>query len=514
MRNKNLAQLCLAFVISIGVSAPVIAADPGSWSAPHIPVPIVDNVLNDARVTSVHCSSAGNCLAGGYYSNESGTQAFVVSQTNGTWGQYQLVVPLLSNQGNDAVVNSVSCSSAGNCVAGGYYTDLVLDEIAFVVSQTNGTWGQIETVIASNSNRSYVNSVSCSSAGNCIAGGYFFDSLGYSKGFVFSQTGGVWDSTRHEIPTAVNKSSRVNSVHCSSVGGCVAGGYFEDTSAVKAFVISQVNGVWDASPTDLSGTRSSILGEVSSVHCSSAGNCVAGGYYYDNNARIQAFVGSQTNGVWGEIQLAVPSSLNSDWAQVHSVNCSSAGNCVAGGFFHDSLNVQRGFVVSQTSGIWDQPVLAAPQSTNASDVSSVYCSSAGNCVAGGFYSNSPGDDQAFVVSQTNGVWGPATLAVPLNSNIGNSAYVDTVHCATDGACIAGGRYSDGTHLNHTENKFQAFLVGYTPNRTSAANTTSPVATTTPTLAATGANVEWLLGAGLLAVITGSGFLAISRRRRI
>jgi len=43
---------------------------------------------------------------------------------------------------------------------------------------------------------------------------------------------------------------------------------------------------------------------------------------------------------------------------------------------------------------------------------------------------------------------------------------------------------------------------------------APATTTIPALAATGANVEWLLGAGLLAVITGSGFLAISRRRRI
>lgn len=38
-------------------------------------------------------------------------------------------------------------------------------------------------------------------------------------------------------------------------------------------------------------------------------------------------------------------------------------------------------------------------------------------------------------------------------------------------------------------------------------------TTTPTLATTGANVEWLLVGGLIAVIAGSGFLAVSRRKR-
>jgi len=49
------------------------------------------------------------------------------------------------------------------------------------------------------------------------------------------------------------------------------------------------------------------------------------------------------------------------------------------------------------------------------------------------------------------------------------------------------------------------------------NSSAPSSTatnTTPTLAATGANLEWMLVAGLFAVIAGSGFLAVSRLRRI
>jgi uncharacterized repeat protein (TIGR02543 family)/LPXTG-motif cell wall-anchored protein len=51
---------------------------------------------------------------------------------------------------------------------------------------------------------------------------------------------------------------------------------------------------------------------------------------------------------------------------------------------------------------------------------------------------------------------------------------------------------------------------------SPAPTPAPAATTPPaaTLATTGASLEWLLVAGLLAVIAGSGFLAFSRRKRI
>jgi LPXTG-motif cell wall-anchored protein len=47
-----------------------------------------------------------------------------------------------------------------------------------------------------------------------------------------------------------------------------------------------------------------------------------------------------------------------------------------------------------------------------------------------------------------------------------------------------------------------------------APTTAPASTTTtPKLATTGANVEWLMVAGLIAAIAGAGFLAVSRRKR-
>jgi len=52
-----------------------------------------------------------------------------------------------------------------------------------------------------------------------------------------------------------------------------------------------------------------------------------------------------------------------------------------------------------------------------------------------------------------------------------------------------------------------------PASTPPAPTTAPASTSTPTLAKTGANVEWLLVAGLLAVIAGAGFLTVSRRKR-
>jgi hypothetical protein len=96
-----------------------------------------------ASVSSVSCGSAGNCVAGGSYRDRSGrTQAFVVDQTDGTWGS-AIEVPGSEalNVRGFAIVGSVSCCAANNCTAGGFYLDGSDHEQVFVVRETNGTWG-------------------------------------------------------------------------------------------------------------------------------------------------------------------------------------------------------------------------------------------------------------------------------------------------------------------------------------------------------------------------------------
>ncbi len=64
-------------------------------------------------------------------------QAFVVSQVNGAW-HTAIQVPSTAtlNTGGNAFVQSVSCASAGNCSAGGGYTDSSGHTQAFVVTES------------------------------------------------------------------------------------------------------------------------------------------------------------------------------------------------------------------------------------------------------------------------------------------------------------------------------------------------------------------------------------------
>ena len=172
----------LAVPGAAGAAAGAVRAA-GSWGrAIEVPGLGALDKGGNAKVSSVSCASAGNCAAGGFYRDGSGLyQGFVVSERNGRWGQ-AIEVPGLGglNKGGlqFAGVGSVSCASPGNCAAdGSYYTDTTGHQQAFVVSQKNGRWGNALTVpglgILNKGGNAEVTSVSCAAAGSCVAGGNY-----------------------------------------------------------------------------------------------------------------------------------------------------------------------------------------------------------------------------------------------------------------------------------------------------------------------------------------------------
>jgi hypothetical protein len=421
-----------------------------------------------ASITSVSCASAGNCSAGGWYTDVSRhRQPFVVSQVNGTWGTAIKVPGLWAlNHGKKASITSVSCGAAGNCSAGGYYTDVSRRRQPFVVSQVNGTWGtaiKVPGIAALNTGGwASIHSVSCGAAGNCSAGGYYEDSSG-NQGFVVSQVNGTWHAAK-KVPglAALGVVDRINSVSCASAGNCSAGGWYEPGEPPltrQVFVVSQVNGTWHAAKKVPGLAALGTGGDtgLTSVSCGAAGNCSAGGWYSVNSGGSQGFVVSQVNGTWGTAE-EVPglAALNTGFAQTTSVSCTTAGNCSAGGWYTASP-YYRAFVVSQVNGTWGTaikvPGIAALGGS--AETISVSCGAAGNCSAGGWYQSGDSPPQAFVVSQVNGTWGTAeeVPGIAALNTYGSETF--SVSCAAAGNCSAGGVYTDSS--GHE----QAFVVSKT-----------------------------------------------------
>jgi hypothetical protein len=450
------------------------------------------NTGGGAVIASVSCASAGNCTAAGRYSAScNGTrcfQALVVSEAGGTWGQAEEVPGTAAfDQGGETLINSVSCASAGNCSAGGSYTDGTDHYQPFVVSQVGGAWQPAEPVAVAGAVRSgdaVVVSVSCGLAGNCGAGGFYTDGAGHQQAFVVSEVGGTWQRAE-EVPgtAALNQSgsARVSSVSCGSAGNCGAGGYYTDGAGHKqALVVSEISGAWQRAE-EVPGTAAlnqigigplsqggqAVGAEVSSLSCASAGNCSAGGDYQDRAGTPQVFVVSEVSGTWQQAE-EVPGAgaLNHNGAAINSVSCASAGNCSAGGHYQNGSFHLQAFVISEVGGTWQRaeevPGTAAlnlgtpagvPSSPYGAEVNSVSCGSAGNCSAGGYYDDASRGTEAFVVSEVGGTWQraeevPGTAAV----NQSGMAQVSSVSCASAGDCSAGGYYVDGSSNQ------QAFVV--------------------------------------------------------
>jgi hypothetical protein len=318
----------------------------GTWeSATEVPGIAGLSAGRPSEITAVSCASAGNCSAGGYYEIESLAiyQAFVVTETGGTWGK-AIDVPGLSAS-SSAETYSVSCASAGNCSAGGYYTDASGSFEAYVVNETAGTWGkaiEVPGTAAFDSTDAEVDAVSCASAGNCsAAGSYYIDASTKTQAFVVSETGGTWGKAI-EVPgtAALNAGGfdQIYEVSCASAGNCAAGGSYTDAAGnTQSFVVSEAAGTWGTA-IEVPGTAALNSGgysEVYSVSCGTAGNCGAGGYYTDASNASQAFVVSETGGTWGTaIEVPGTAALNTGGdALINSVSCTGAGNCSAGGTY-------------------------------------------------------------------------------------------------------------------------------------------------------------------------------------
>ena len=138
--------------------------------------------------------------AGGLYSDSSSSsQAFVVNETGGVWGN-AIEPPGFSalNAGGNGHIASVSCSSPGNCAAGGTYSDSSGNNQTFVVNETGGVWGQAigvpGTAALNAGGNAFLDSLSCApgAALDCAAAGSYADSSGSWHAFVARETGGVW----------------------------------------------------------------------------------------------------------------------------------------------------------------------------------------------------------------------------------------------------------------------------------------------------------------------------------
>jgi hypothetical protein len=285
-------------------------------------------------------------------------------------------------------------------------------------------------------------------------------------------SGSTWGSVE-EIPglaALVNNGggfnpAQVNAVGCSTLGNCVAVGYYDPPIASGIglpFVATEVNGTWDNAqpvaglPTLAAGSTASLT----QVSCGAPDFCTAVGSYTDT--ALHHFVVTETGGTWGAPVTLDASGLGSVVSlTVNRLSCPETGECTIIGSYTPSGTAATPvpFTADESGGNWGalQPLagLASLAPSSASPVTgglgSLSCGAPGDCTAGGTYTYSNSQygavTQPFMVSESGHSWGEPQqipgIASVSSSGQGDEAYqneVTSVSCPDASDCAVVGTF--------------------------------------------------------------------------
>jgi len=424
----------ISVVVGTGlVGIAIASAEPTFSIARLMPPPVGSTNPPRAPYSALSCATTTRCTAAGpwgYFDGEG--KPSVDTLTSGTWGVPKAVsLPVGAHTGVGAhptMFNAISCTDATDCVTVGQLNDSTGATVPMIANETSGSWGTaFVTSLPANAltgkfEYGILNSISCTSLGNCEASGHYIDPSYTHHVFEVAESSGSWGAPMElTLPSSVGLLEAViigsTAVSCSSTNNCTVIASLFDGLGLQTVSWMQVAGNW-AAPVTLSAPSSSNLG-LSSISCPAAGFCIA--------------VGDDGFG---------PTGLGRPWP----------------------------VVAIESSGIWSTAKrLAFPllsPATNGGALSSISCASSTVCVAvGDMMVVGTTRDVSASVTYSNGKWSSIGLvpATPTPTGVGNDSLFSAVSCASVVACVAVGAsgllpitnyyepwYSDWVNLNPVE----------------------------------------------------------------
>ncbi|HXY86592.1 MAG TPA: hypothetical protein VEH52_14045 [Gaiellaceae bacterium] len=378
-------------------------------------------------------------------------------------------------------LTDVACAAPRNCAAAGYLnSNIVSRGLLFV--EKGGAWSVSEpplpeTLRRGNKSES-VSSVACPAVGHCVAVGVAASGPQLEP-LVFTQRTHGWQETVSPLPARA-KGGDLDFVSCPSVGDCTAAGTYIDSSGHdQGLLLDESNGDWAPSTSGLppngSVTTSGQTPAIQGLTCWAAGSCAAVGIYGDTHGSPQAWLLTETHGVWAQgVEAELPPNASTREGSylypvidVGAVSCAPNGNCTAVGGYGDRRSHQFGMILSEHAGRWGPakktplPANAGPnpQQGNAprSPMSSIACPSAGRCSAVGWYLDNHANYHGLLLRERDGAWSPSELVFPSGAHAAPGVSfpgvsLDSLACASPGNCFGVGAY------NPSPNRLRPLLV--------------------------------------------------------
>ncbi len=452
--------LVAALAALLGVSALlVVASAPAadaqvSWSAVNPPLPANAVAGGGLTIASTSCPADGWCIGVGNYLALTGnvyySAGLIVTESGGTWTSAESPLPSNAAVDPQALLQAVSCTGVGTCVAVGRYLDASGATQGLVEQLSNGAWSPSEVVLPPDADASgsaayaQLSEVACPSAGWCTALGLYTQGTNGEQAFVDTDLAGSWSAASAPLPAAASGSQFV-ALACPGIGACDATGTYLEGGSSLGFVDSLSGGTWSASALPLpAGTSSvaSIANNDLSVSCPAVGSCVVAGTTFDGN--YEGLLDTLSAGAWTAVAVPTPGGQPSTDVQLTSVACTDASDCVATGF--DTVTgVEQGVLETLASGTWSAAVAPTPTGSPVGDVEvlDVACPAAGTCVADG-QSDVNGAQNGLFWNLSSGAWSVTPTPLPADASAGSDPSFSPLACPGAGVCLAVGTYQGST----------------------------------------------------------------------
>ncbi|MDQ2839035.1 MAG: hypothetical protein M3Y89_16720, partial [Actinomycetota bacterium] len=274
----------------------------GSWTPVRLPLPAVHDYDPLASLASVACPAAGACTAVGSYDVlDSTTGPLVETLSGGIWSA--TAAPLPTGYSSDgAGLTSVSCPATGWCLAVGPAPNIRQTMNGFVDTLSDGQWTSRDAPMPANAS-SYpfasLGPVTCVAVGSCTMVGQYDDNQAprVSRVLLASLADGRWSSIQAPLPAdAIAKPHpSLRSLSCVSAGSCVAVGSYTGDLGQHALIEILSGGQWTAvqAPEPADG-EPNYGGALYDVGCAPDGSYVALGWYYTTVTRQVEGVLEQT----------------------------------------------------------------------------------------------------------------------------------------------------------------------------------------------------------------------------
>ena len=356
------------------------------WSVvsnPGIPSGSVLATLND-----VTCVGASDCWAVGASQlppprNNSAT--LTEQNTGAGWS----IVPSPNPTGppNSTALthlSGVTCVSASDCWAVGAYTNSEGSNLSLIEQYDGTSWSVVSSPNPTGNTIAALNSVACEGADDCWAVGYYKDSLGNGDTLVEQNTGTGWNIV--SSPDAGSTWSELYSVTCVSTSDCWAAGVGDGFTLTEQDTGSGWVVVSSPNP---SGSTNSLF---SGVTCVAANDCWAVGDYTDSSGDEHPLTEKDTGSGWSIVSSPTASGSGSS-TDLTGVFCVTADECWAVGYYGSGTGSQT-LIEEDTGSGWS--IFGSPSPPGGSALNAVTCLSASDCISVGFSTTSGGASEPLI----------------------------------------------------------------------------------------------------------------------